>query len=203
MTPVERRGDFRVAEQRFRLGRRRIGHAEFGLGAVEFGLRKNFLLEQIRGALQIAFRLLAHGGGLVVLRLNFARVNRASNSPAGHMLAGHDEHLFNLAADLGLDDGVQFGAHRADVVFRGNAAFVFGHLRLHSDRRQGFGSRHFRSCARSRSKPNAASSNVDDGEISVEFIFRAPFAPAWPRSNFRRHGPRRVFSKSFPADKSW
>ena len=126
--PGERSGDFGVVEHRLRFRHAGDGDAGLGLGIVEFGLRENFLLEERGQAFQIGLGLLAQGHRLVVARLHFPRVNHGQHFARLHLLAGHDEHLFDLAADLGLDDGAQLGAHRADDFLGGDALFAFDRL---------------------------------------------------------------------------
>ena len=94
------------------------------------------MLEQIGGTFQIAFCLLTNGRGLIQLSLDFTRIKLDQQLAGPHLLAGRDQHLLNLATDLGLNDGAQFGAHRAHDLFRRHAAFAFDHLRLHRRHRQ-------------------------------------------------------------------
>ena len=133
---VERRDDLGVAQQGFRLRRRRVGHAEFGLGVVVLGLRKDFLLKQVGGAFQIVLRLLAHRQRPVELGLHFARVQLHQQFARCHVLAGHHQHFFNPAADFGFDDGMQSGAHRAHHLLGGDALFALNGLHPDGGRRK-------------------------------------------------------------------
>ena len=184
---VERRDDFGVAEQGFRLRRRRVRHAEFGLGVVVFGLRKDFLLNQVRGAFQIVLRLLAHRQRPVELGLHFARVQLHQQLARLHILAGHHQHFFNPAADFGFDDGVQFGAHRAHHFFGGNALFVLHGLHADGGGRKVFRNRRFHLLA-AAGKQRCRQQNGQAGSSFLNFHIRL----WWPASPQQHESP--VFS---------
>ena len=95
-------------------------------------------MNQVGGAFQVAFSLLTQGKRLIELRLDFARVELCQQLTRLYVLAGHNKHLVNFPADLGFDDRVQLGAHRAYDILRGDTAFAFGNLRPHGGDRQGF-----------------------------------------------------------------
>ena len=115
----------------------------------------------------------------------------ASNSPAFTSCPGTTSICFNLAADLGFDDGVQFGAYRAHHVLRGRTAFAFDHLRLHMA--AGRASPAVRSAwCPQPFKASAASNNVAAVKWFDDLIFTARMVFAPSHSNFRHHDPRQV-----------